>query len=774
MSTTVTLNSVSYSIPAVGDQNWGASLSAYLIALSTGLLTKAGGNFTLTADVNFGASYGLMAPYLKSTTSTIASAGVIRLAKTDAIKWRNNANAADLSLAIDGSNNLTFAGVIVGNSTTVRPPQYGGTGIANNSASTIAITGAYATTLTISDVTTLTLPTSGTVATTSNKLSAFAATSSSELAGVISDETGTGALVFANTPTLVTPVIGAATGTSLSVSGQLTSTIATGTAPLAVTSTTRVANLNAATAGTADTVTINANLTGVITSSGNATSIASQTGTGTKFVTDTSPTLVTPILGVAAATSINKMAITAPATSSTLAVADGKTATISNTLTLAGTDGNTMTFPSGSSTVMTLASTDTVTGAKTFGDAKLLLAGSSSGATTIKAAAAASTYIATLPAATDTLVGLATADTLTNKTLTTPNITGSGYINMLTQSAIRFNDDSGGEYVALQAPTGVTTHTLKLPAAQGAASTTINNDGSGNLTWVAGVSAGQNQYNTDIGNDSNIRTAVNTNLLGYIKASALSQAYTVTNAAPGVFTVTTAPATGEKAYVTVTQNGFTASTTYYVTNVSGTTFKLATTLANAVAGTNITSSGTTAGVIVSGGLSATAGVLPGIVTGTAITAGYVGEYISAACSADTTTVTSNSSVSVTGLSIALTPGIWRIGFDVAAVTQNNAAGTASTTGRVNLRDSTNSVDIANTSAGFAANLAASGSAGDSLYNSLSRSTVINISAAATYIVRVICSRTSSGGADVTVKSTAISAGITDPDNASMLWAQRIA
>ena len=63
---------------------------------------------------------------------------------------------------------------------------------------------------------------SGTIALTNNKLSAFAATSSSELAGVISDETGTGALVFANTPTLVTPNIGAATGTSLVLSGDLT------------------------------------------------------------------------------------------------------------------------------------------------------------------------------------------------------------------------------------------------------------------------------------------------------------------------------------------------------------------------------------------------------------------------------------------------------------------------------------------------------------------------------------------------------------------------
>jgi hypothetical protein len=82
------------------------------------------------------------------------------------------------------------------------------------------------TTLTVTDPTadrTITLPdATGTVALTNNKLDAFAATSSSELASVISDETGTGALVFANTPTLVTPNIGEATGTSLVLSGDLT------------------------------------------------------------------------------------------------------------------------------------------------------------------------------------------------------------------------------------------------------------------------------------------------------------------------------------------------------------------------------------------------------------------------------------------------------------------------------------------------------------------------------------------------------------------------
>lgn len=55
-------------------------------------------------------------------------------------------------------------------------------------------------------------------------VAAFLATpSSANLRTAVTDETGTGALVFANTPTLVTPNIGAATGTSLAVTGALTS-----------------------------------------------------------------------------------------------------------------------------------------------------------------------------------------------------------------------------------------------------------------------------------------------------------------------------------------------------------------------------------------------------------------------------------------------------------------------------------------------------------------------------------------------------------------------
>jgi hypothetical protein len=50
---------------------------------------------------------------------------------------------------------------------------------------------------------------------------------------------------------------------------------------------------------------------------------------------------------VATATSINNVAITAPAASATLTIADGKTLTVSNTLTFSGTDSSSVAFGTG-------------------------------------------------------------------------------------------------------------------------------------------------------------------------------------------------------------------------------------------------------------------------------------------------------------------------------------------------------------------------------------------------------------------------------------------
>lgn len=95
-------------------------------------------------------------------------------------------------------------------------------------------------------------------------------------------------------------------------------------------------------------------------STGAISAISNKTGLG-KMVFDTSPTLVTPVLGVATVTSVNKVAITAPATSATLTIADGKTFTVNQTLTITGTSGTTFTFPATTGTVATLNTSNVFT-----------------------------------------------------------------------------------------------------------------------------------------------------------------------------------------------------------------------------------------------------------------------------------------------------------------------------------------------------------------------------------------------------------------------------
>ncbi len=69
----------------------------------------------------------------------------------------------------------------------------------------------------------------------------------------------------------------------------------------------------------------------------------------TKFVTwanlFNSPTLTTPVLGVATATSLNGLTITT--SSGTVTIANGKTLTVSNTLTFTGTDASTLNIGTG-------------------------------------------------------------------------------------------------------------------------------------------------------------------------------------------------------------------------------------------------------------------------------------------------------------------------------------------------------------------------------------------------------------------------------------------
>jgi len=119
------------------------------------------------------------------------------------------------------------------------------------------------------------------------------------------------------------------------------------------------------------------NLTGPITSVGAATSIASQTGTGTKFVMDNTPTLITPVLGVATATSVNGTTIptskTLVATDSTTYVVPSQTGNSGKYLT---TDGTTSSWGAVAGySAPTLGSTSIASGATVTTIAGLTLTG---------------------------------------------------------------------------------------------------------------------------------------------------------------------------------------------------------------------------------------------------------------------------------------------------------------------------------------------------------------------------------------------------------------
>lgn len=328
-----------------------------------------------------------------------------------------------------------------------------------------------------------------TTSTAAGILSWIQTPSSANLAAAVTDETGSGSLVFATSPTLVTPTLGVATATSLN-------------------------NVTVTAPASSATLTL-ANGSSLITSGANSLTL---TTTGATNVTlPTSGTLATTAGSVASVSfgttglTPNSATTGAITVAGTLVPANGGTGVANganNTITFTGnyslgltlSNNTALTLPT-TGTVATLAGSETLTN-KTL--------------TSPVISAISNTGTLTLPTASTTLVGRDTTDTLTNKSISGSANTLSNIANAsLTNSSVTFN----GVAVALGAsgtitaanPNALTVSTgLQLNSGttyDGSAARTISVD-----STVATLTGTQTLTNKTINLSSNTLTATSAQL----------------------------------------------------------------------------------------------------------------------------------------------------------------------------------------------------------------------------------------------------------------------
>ena len=314
-------------LPMAGLSDLDADARTFLGTPSSANLRGAVDDETGTGALVFANTPTLVTPVLGAATATSIVVGTGSTIDVTGLKVAGGVNAAGVvtGASFDGNvalSNLTGLGGNVAtflgtpSSSNLAAAVYGetGTGALVFATSPTLVTPALGTPASGTLTNCTGLPMTGLSDLDADARTFLGTPSSANLRGAIDDETGTGNLVFANTPTLVTPVLGAATGTSIAVGAASTMDV-TGLevqggvkAVGVITALTFSGSGSGLTDVAADSVSVrkltNAG-TGVTefletpSSANLRTAITDETGSG-NLVFATSPTLVTPVLGTPA------------------------------------------------------------------------------------------------------------------------------------------------------------------------------------------------------------------------------------------------------------------------------------------------------------------------------------------------------------------------------------------------------------------------------------------------------------------------------------------
>jgi hypothetical protein len=168
------------------------------------------------------------------------------------------------------------------------------------------------------------------------------------------------------------------------------------------------------------------------------------------------------------------------------------------------TQDRTITLPDATTTLIGTDTTDTLTNKTltspvvsglTLSDASIVFEGAvaDSYETTLTVGEPTADNILTLPDATDTLVGRATSDTLTNKTLTSPVVSGL----YLSDSSIVFEGTANDHETTLTITDPTADRTLTLPDSTGTLALTSDITSAINALSTTDIEEGTNQYFTD-------------------------------------------------------------------------------------------------------------------------------------------------------------------------------------------------------------------------------------------------------------------------------------